>query len=90
MSERRVCALFAFPLLRCPTVMIKVADTGMVCSDPVVARKDDIKDFVHVTVDGNISVYKDACLVRGQLESSEFGPGILKSSGYEGRLPVLG
>lgn len=89
MFEGSVCAIFASPFLRCPTIVVKIADTSMICSNPISAWKFDIKYLVHVLVNGNIGVDKDAGLVGDQLESSELGPGVLKSGCDEGRFPVL-
>ena len=90
MSERGVGAIFTFPTLRCPAIVIKVADTRVICSDPILTGKCDIKDLIHILVDGDISVDEDAGLVGGQLEGSELGPRILESGRYEGSLPVFG
>ena len=89
MSERRVWAIFTFPILRCPTIMIKVADTRLVCSDPVITWEQDVKDLIHVVIDCDIGVEKDAGLVGSQLKSSELGPCVLKAGRYEGSLPVI-
>ena len=89
MPERRVGTVFAFPIIRRPTVMVEVADTGMICSDPIVTWKYDVKNLVHVGVDGNVGIEKYTGLVGGQLKSSELGPCILETARYEGGLPVL-
>ena len=89
MSKRCVRAIFAFPVVRCPVIVIEIADTGVTCSDPITTRQYDIEDLIHVLVNGDISVNEDEGFVRGQLEGSEFGPGILESGRYEGSLPVV-
>ena len=70
MAERRVRAIFTFPLLRCPTIMIKIADTSVICSDPIISWKYDIEDIIHVLINGDIGVDKDASVVGDELESS--------------------
>ena len=89
MSERCVRAAFAFPIVRCPAVVIKIADTGVICSDPIISRQYNIEDLIHVLVYGDIGIHEDQGFVGGQLEGSEFGPSILESGCYEGGLPVL-
>lgn len=89
MSERRVRAVFTFPFLRCPTIVIEITDTRMICSDPIISRKYEIKNLIHVLVDSDIGVDKDATFVGGQLESSELGPCVLETVGYEGSFPVF-
>ena len=89
MTERRVRAVFTFPILRRPTIVIQIANTGVICSYPIISRKYDIEDVIHVLIDGDVGVEKDAGVIGGQLESSQFSPGILKTGRYEGSLPVI-
>lgn len=70
MSERCVWTIFTFPILRCPTVVIKIADTRVTCSDPIIAWQDDIEDVIHILIDGDIRVDKDTGFVGRQLKSS--------------------
>ncbi len=87
--KRGVCTILTNPILRCPSIMIKIADACMGRSDPFISRKCNIEDVVHVLIKGNVRVQEDARFVRGQLKSAEFGPSILETSRYEGRLLVV-
>ena len=82
-------AVFTCPVVRCPAVVIKIADTRVNCSDPVISRQYNIEDVIHVLVYGDIGIEEDKGFVEGQLEGSELGPGILESGCYEGGLPVF-
>lgn len=70
MSERCVWAIFTFPILRCPMVVIKIADTTVIGSDPIITWQDDIEDVIHILIDDDIGVEKYTGFVAGQLESS--------------------
>ena len=89
MLERCVRAIFTIPLLRCPAILIKIADTSMIRGDPIIGRQCDVENLIHVLVNGDIGVDKDAGVIGGQLKSSELSPGILESGRYEGSFPVV-
>ena len=89
MSERSVCAVFTFPVVGCPAIVVKIASTDVTGSNPIIGRQCNVEDLIHVLVNGDIGVEEDKGFVGGQLEGSELGPGILESGSYEGSLPVL-
>ena len=53
----------------------------MISRYPVLSRQLDIENLVHVTVNRNIRVEEHTCLVVGQLESAELGPGVFEAGG---------
>lgn len=64
--------------------MIKVADTSMIGCYPISSRQSDIEDLVHVAVNRDVGIEKDACLIGGELERSELGPGVFEAGSNEG------
>ena len=89
MPEGCVRAIFPFPIVRCPAIVIKIAYTRVIRGNPIITWKFDLEYLIHVLIDSDVSVEKDTGFVGSQLESSELRPGVLKSGRYEGSLPVL-
>ena len=65
MLERCKGTIFWLPILGCPTIVVEVTDTSVVCGDPVITWKYNIKDVIHVLVNGDVGVEEDTGVVRG-------------------------
>ena len=64
--------------------MIKVADAGVVCCNPVFAWERNVEDIVHVLVDCEIGVEEDTGFVGGKFKSPQLSPGVFEAGCYEG------
>ena len=79
MLQRRPGAILSSPIVVSPRIAIKVADAGMARGNPIIAGKSQIKDLIHIFVNGDVGIEKDANVVGGELESAEFGPCVFET-----------